>query len=253
MVFGFLVVFFSPVLSKLLSECPFKFFRLIIWTEKVTFFISYWCSAKKSQPSCKTFLQVWQNCSYASTGTFWGYMVHFKTKLSPSFLNNQWVVQLRFETKVMRGCRKCTLRVPRNFLRKTLLRKTYSFVNMFRQWAETFRFLSEIFQLGFCYCILRVDWNGFRENTFREKTRYFGSSAIWWKNLRLLSQLVRTGCQTCFQLVHRNTLKLKKLIETIYMLFLFELCRKKLVLRQKVSAVRPKLPSACPLEKFEHK
>ena len=134
--------------------------------------------------------------------------------------------QLCFETKIMRGCRKCPLRVPRNFLRKTLLRKTYSFLNMFRQGANTIRFFSEIFQMGFRYCILRVDWNGFREDTFREKIRCFGSSAIWWKNIRLLSQLVRTGCQTCFQLVYRNTLKLTKLIETIYMLFLFELWKK---------------------------
>ena len=252
MFFGFLVVFFSPVLLKLLYECPFKFFRLNFWNEKVTFFISYWCSAKKSQPSCKNFLHVWQNCYLCVNWNFWEHMVHFKKTFTLVFEQPASSSAL-FWNKIIRGCRKCTLRVSRNFLRKRLLRKTTSFLNKFRQWAETFRFLSQIFQLGFRYCILRVHWNGFRENTFREKTGYFGSSAIWWKNLRLLSQLVRTGCQTCFQLVHRNTLKLKKLIETIYMLFLFELCRKKLVLRQKVSAVRPKLPSACPLENFEHK
>ena len=211
----------------MLSECLFKIFRLIIWNENDTFFISYWCSAKKSQPSCKIFLQVWQNCSSCVNWNFLRIHGSCKKTLILVFEKPANVSAL-FRNKNRGGCRKCIQRVFWNILRKIFLGKTYSFINLFRQGAKTFRFLSEMFQLGFRYCILRVDWNRFRENTFREKTRCFCSSAIWWKVNRLLSQLFRMGCQTCFQLVHRNTLKLKKLIETIYMLFLFELCRKKI-------------------------
>ena len=37
---------------------------------------------------------------HASTGTFWGYMVHFK-KIKSSSLNNQRMFQLCFETKIV--------------------------------------------------------------------------------------------------------------------------------------------------------
>ena len=141
-------------------------------------------------------------------------------------MNNQQVVQLCFETKIMGFIQNAFYVYFGTFWGKYFFEKLLVFFNIFRQWAKTFRFLSEIFQLGFRYCIPRVDWNGLRGNTFREKTRFFGSSAIWRKNIRLLSQLVTTGCQSCLQLVHRNTSKLKKLIENTYMLFLFGLCKK---------------------------
>ena len=100
MFFGLLLVFFSPGLWKKLSECAFNIFRLIVWNEKVTFLFSYWRSAKTSQPSCIFFCRFGKTVLHALTGTFWGYMVHFK-KIKSSSLNNQRMFQLCFETKIV--------------------------------------------------------------------------------------------------------------------------------------------------------
>ena len=82
MFFWFSCSFFSPGLSKMLSECPCKLFRLFN-EMKWFFFTSYWCSAKKSQPSCMFFLQIWQNCSLCVNWNFLRIQGSFKKNFMP--------------------------------------------------------------------------------------------------------------------------------------------------------------------------
>ena len=79
-----------------------------------------------------------------------------------------------------------------------------------------FIFYSEIFQPGFhpaFYVSIRTFWG---KILFMRKLGFMFFSAQTRRKFELLSEKFRTGCQACLQFVHRNTLKVKKLIENIY-------------------------------------
>ena len=81
--------FFQQICQKYYLRVPSIFLKLIIWSEKVTISISYWCWAKNSHSSCKVFLLGWQNCSLCVNWNFLRIHIPFQKKKYVSLVFEQ--------------------------------------------------------------------------------------------------------------------------------------------------------------------